>query len=50
MIMRQRVNEAAEAVMVAHALAADLDQLGVNNGVARLSVLHRLRHYGRGGE
>lgn len=36
-ILRQRVNEAAKAVMVAYALADDLDQLGANNGVARLT-------------
>lgn len=37
-ILRQRVNEAASAVMVAHALADDLDQLGANNGVTRLTL------------
>ncbi|MEY8770312.1 baseplate J/gp47 family protein [Erwinia sp. ACCC 02193] len=37
-ILRQRVNEAAKAVMVAYALADDLDQLGANNGVARLTL------------
>ncbi|MGK6329136.1 baseplate J/gp47 family protein [Erwinia sp. DT-104] len=36
-ILRQRVNEAAKAVMVAYALADDLDQLGANNGVSRLT-------------
>ncbi|MFG6076066.1 baseplate J/gp47 family protein [Erwinia sp. OPT-41] len=36
-ILRQRVNEAAKAVMVAYALADDLDQLGANNGVTRLT-------------
>ncbi|MDN4629110.1 baseplate assembly protein [Erwinia sp. PsM31] len=36
-ILRQRVNEAAKAVMVAYALADDLDHLGANNGVARLT-------------
>lgn len=37
-ILRQRINEAASAVMVAYALADDLDQLGANNGVARLTL------------
>ncbi|WP_380184848.1 baseplate J/gp47 family protein [Kalamiella sp. sgz302252] len=37
-ILRQRVNEAAKAVMVAYALADDLDQLGANNGVNRLTL------------
>lgn len=36
-ILRQRVNEAAKSVMVAYALADDLDQLGANNGVTRLT-------------
>ncbi|WP_455915580.1 baseplate assembly protein [Pantoea agglomerans] len=35
-ILRQRVNEAARAVMVAYSTGADLDQLGTNNGVERL--------------
>lgn len=35
-ILRQRVNEAAKAVMVAWASGSDLDQLGANNGVTRL--------------
>ena len=38
LILRQRINEAAKAVMVAYALDADLDQLGVNNGVTRLTI------------
>ncbi|WP_147198404.1 baseplate assembly protein [Pantoea sp. CCBC3-3-1] len=37
-ILRQRINEAAKAVMVAYALADDLDQLGANNGVTRLTL------------
>lgn len=37
-ILRQRINEAAQAVMVAYALADDLDQLGANNGVPRLTL------------
>lgn len=36
-ILRQRVNEAAKAVMVAYALADDLDHLGANNGITRLT-------------
>ncbi|MEN5016925.1 baseplate assembly protein [Erwinia sp. Eh17-17] len=37
-ILRQRVNEAARANMVAFATGGDLDQLGVNNGVSRLTI------------
>ncbi|WP_338527114.1 baseplate assembly protein [Erwinia aphidicola] len=37
-ILRQRINEAAEANMVARANGADLDQLGANNGVVRLML------------
>ena len=37
-ILRQRINEAAKAVMVAYALDDDLDQLGANNGVERLTI------------
>lgn len=37
-ILRQRVNEAAKANMVAWATGGDLDQLGANNGVARLTL------------
>lgn len=36
LILRQRVNEAARASMVAFATGADLDQLAANNGVKRL--------------
>ena len=36
LILRQRVNEAARAVMVAYATGSDLDQLAANNGVERL--------------
>jgi len=35
LLLRQRVNEAAQAVMVAYARANDLDQLGANNNVQR---------------
>lgn len=35
-LLRQRVNEAARAVMVAYATGSDLDQLAANNGVERL--------------
>nr|WP_310617847.1 baseplate assembly protein [Pantoea cypripedii] len=38
LILRQRINEAATAVMVAYALGDDLDQLGANNGVTRLAI------------
>lgn len=37
-ILRQRVNEAAQAVMVAYAIGADLDQLGANNNTPRLTI------------
>lgn len=37
-ILRQRVNEAARANMAAFALGGDLDQLGANNGVSRLTI------------
>ena len=37
-ILRQRVNDAARAVMVAYAVGSDLDQLGANNNVARLMI------------
>lgn len=36
LILRQRINEAARASMVAFATGADLDQLGANNNVKRL--------------
>lgn len=38
LILRQRINEAAKGVMVAYALGGDLDQLGANNGVSRLTL------------
>jgi phage-related baseplate assembly protein len=37
-ILRQRINEAARAVMVAYAMDDDLDQVGANNGVSRLTI------------
>lgn len=37
-IWRQRVNEAARAVMLAYAAGADLDQLGANSSVERLVI------------
>lgn len=37
-ILRQRINEAAKAVMVAYSVDDDLDQLGANNGVSRLTI------------
>lgn len=36
--VRQRVNDAARAVMVAYAVGADLDQVGANYGVPRLLI------------
>ncbi|NTZ47957.1 baseplate assembly protein [Lelliottia aquatilis] len=38
-IWRQRVNEAARAVMLAYAAGADLDQLGANSSVERLVIM-----------
>nr|DAI72861.1 MAG TPA: baseplate assembly protein [Caudoviricetes sp.] len=35
-LLRQRINEAAQAVMVAYALGSDLDQLAANYNVSRL--------------
>lgn len=35
LLLRQRINEAAQAVMVAYALTSDLDNLGANNNVQR---------------
>jgi phage-related baseplate assembly protein len=37
-IWRQRVNEAARAVMLAYAAGADLDQIGANSSVERLVI------------
>lgn len=37
-ILRQRVNEAARAVMVAYATGSDLDQLAANTNVVRLTL------------
>lgn len=37
-LLRQRINEAAQAVMVAYALGGDLDQLAANYNVSRLTV------------
>ncbi|MDC9603920.1 baseplate assembly protein [Xenorhabdus griffiniae] len=36
LLLRQRINEAARAAMVAYARGSDLDQLGANNNVSRL--------------
>lgn len=38
LLLRQRVNEAAKAVMLAYATSADLDQLGANVGVGRQTI------------
>jgi phage-related baseplate assembly protein len=38
LLIRQRVNDAARAVMLAYATGADLDQIGANFGVERLIV------------
>lgn len=38
LLMRQRVNESAKAIMLAYATGADLDQLGANVGVQRLVI------------
>ncbi|AJJ22537.1 MULTISPECIES: baseplate assembly protein [Yersinia] len=39
LVLRQRVNEAAQAVMVAYANSSDLDQLAANNNVSRLVII-----------
>ena len=38
-ILRQRVNEAARAVMLAYAIGSDLDQIGANYNVERLTLV-----------
>lgn len=38
LLMRQRVNESAKAIMLAYATGADLDQIGANVGVQRLVI------------
>lgn len=38
LLVRQRVNEAARAVMLAYAAGADLDQLAANYGISRLLI------------
>ncbi|WP_202794572.1 baseplate assembly protein [Escherichia coli] len=38
LLLRQRINEAAQAVMVAYAMGSDLDQLAANYNVTRLTV------------
>ncbi|WJV52952.1 baseplate assembly protein [Prodigiosinella aquatilis] len=37
-LLLQRINEAAQAVMVAYALGSDLDQLAANHNVQRLTI------------
>jgi len=37
-LLRQRINEAAQAVMVAYALGSDLDQLAANYNLTRLTI------------
>ena len=37
-LLRQRINEAAQAVMVAYAMGSDLDQLAAINNVKRLTI------------
>jgi phage-related baseplate assembly protein len=38
LLLRQRVNEAARAVMVAYSVGSDLDQLAANFNVERLTI------------
>ncbi|HBB5094768.1 baseplate assembly protein [Escherichia coli] len=38
-LLRQRINEAAQAVMVAYAMGGDLDQLAAINNVQRLTII-----------
>ena len=37
-LLRQRINEAAQAVMVAYAIGSDLDQQAARNNVQRLTI------------
>ncbi len=37
-LLRQRINEAAQAVMVAYAIGSDLEQLAASNNVQRLTI------------
>lgn len=39
MILRQRINDACRAVMLAYAIGADLDHLGANVDVPRLTII-----------
>lgn len=39
LLVRQRVNDAARAVMLAYATGSDLDQIGANYGVTRLLIV-----------
>ena len=39
LLLRQRINEAAQAVMVAYAMGGDLDQIAANYNVKRLTVI-----------
>ncbi|WP_241649683.1 baseplate assembly protein [Rosenbergiella collisarenosi] len=39
LLLRQRINEAAQAVMVAYSLNSDLDQLAANYNVQRLTIM-----------
>ena len=41
LIIRQRINEASHALMIAHAKANDLDNLGANFHVYRLIIQHK---------
>ncbi len=43
-ILRQRINEAAKAGMVAYAIKNDLEQLAANNNVERLVITPRRRY------
>src|SRR5690554_5690605 len=38
LLLRARINDAARAVMLAHAQGTDLDQIGANYGVERLMI------------
>lgn len=38
LLLRQRINEAAQAVMVAYAIGSDLEQLAANNNVNRMTI------------
>ncbi|WP_291969912.1 baseplate J/gp47 family protein [Candidatus Symbiopectobacterium sp.] len=47
LLLRQRINEAAQANMLAYATGTDLDQLGANYNVQRLVITHAVKESDR---